>query len=86
MRNAMIYPKSYLLTHVTRTYTRNLQQKNTVRISNQNYLKVTVYITKVSLTALCLLDCHWFVDPEKFYEDCMYDMCSCELQVIFLLN
>ncbi|KAJ8974052.1 hypothetical protein NQ317_002298, partial [Molorchus minor] len=26
-------------------------------------------------------DCHWFVDPEKFYQDCLYDMCSCEFKV-----
>lgn len=23
-------------------------------------------------------DCHWFVDPESFYEDCLYDMCACK--------
>ena len=23
-------------------------------------------------------DCHWYVDPEDFYQDCLYDMCSCE--------
>ncbi|XP_071447163.1 hemocytin-like [Hetaerina americana] len=22
--------------------------------------------------------CHWFLDPEQYYQDCMYDMCSCE--------
>lgn len=22
--------------------------------------------------------CHWFVDPELYYEDCMYDMCACK--------
>lgn len=22
-------------------------------------------------------ECHWSVDPEPFYEDCMYDMCAC---------
>ncbi|XP_050302983.1 hemocytin [Anthonomus grandis grandis] len=26
-------------------------------------------------------DCHWFVDPEQAYKDCLYDMCSCELQM-----
>ncbi|XP_056642321.1 hemocytin [Diorhabda sublineata] len=26
-------------------------------------------------------DCHWFVDPEQFYRDCLYDMCSCEFPV-----
>ncbi|XP_046389468.1 hemocytin isoform X2 [Ischnura elegans] len=25
--------------------------------------------------------CHWFVDPEQYYQDCMYDMCSCEGKV-----
>uniref|UniRef100_A0AAR5QHC1 Hemocytin n=1 Tax=Dendroctonus ponderosae TaxID=77166 RepID=A0AAR5QHC1_DENPD len=25
--------------------------------------------------------CHWFVDPEQFYQNCLYDMCSCEYQV-----
>ncbi|CAG9836626.1 unnamed protein product [Diabrotica balteata] len=25
--------------------------------------------------------CHWFVDPEQFYKDCLYDMCSCESPV-----
>ncbi|KAL7040824.1 hypothetical protein ACKWTF_000531 [Chironomus riparius] len=23
-------------------------------------------------------ECHLFVDPEPFYEDCMYDMCACK--------
>ncbi|XP_025836285.1 hemocytin [Agrilus planipennis] len=23
-------------------------------------------------------DCHWYVDPEPFYQDCMYDVCACE--------
>lgn len=23
-------------------------------------------------------DCHWSVDPESYYEDCMYDMCACK--------
>ncbi|XP_053978189.1 hemocytin [Hylaeus volcanicus] len=25
--------------------------------------------------------CHWHVDPNAFYEDCMFDMCSCKVQV-----
>ncbi|XP_058797462.1 hemocytin [Phymastichus coffea] len=24
------------------------------------------------------LGCHWHVDPEPFYKDCLYDMCACE--------
>lgn len=23
-------------------------------------------------------ECHWAVDPEPFYEDCLYDMCACK--------
>lgn len=23
-------------------------------------------------------DCHLFVDPEEFYEDCLYDACACK--------
>lgn len=23
-------------------------------------------------------DCHWIVDPEQYYEDCMYDVCACK--------
>lgn len=23
-------------------------------------------------------DCHWFVDPDQFYEDCLYDVCACK--------
>lgn len=23
-------------------------------------------------------ECHWSVDPEPFYEDCMYDVCACK--------
>ncbi|XP_030375562.1 hemocytin [Scaptodrosophila lebanonensis] len=23
-------------------------------------------------------DCHWTVEPEKFYEDCLYDTCACK--------
>lgn len=26
-------------------------------------------------------DCHWHVDPEPFYKDCLYDMCACEANV-----
>ncbi|KAF7263559.1 hypothetical protein GWI33_001874, partial [Rhynchophorus ferrugineus] len=26
-------------------------------------------------------DCHWQVDPEQYYQDCLYDMCSCEYKV-----
>lgn len=26
-------------------------------------------------------DCHWQVDPEEHYQNCMYDMCACELKV-----
>lgn len=25
--------------------------------------------------------CHWIVDPEPFYQDCLYDMCSCEFKI-----
>ncbi|KAJ3643777.1 hypothetical protein Zmor_026489 [Zophobas morio] len=25
--------------------------------------------------------CHWIVDPEPYYQDCLYDMCSCEFKV-----
>lgn len=23
-------------------------------------------------------ECHWYVDPEQYYEDCLYDMCACK--------
>ncbi|XP_078043521.1 hemolectin [Augochlora pura] len=26
-------------------------------------------------------DCHWHVDPETFYKDCMFDMCSCKVNL-----
>ncbi|XP_031828807.2 hemolectin [Nomia melanderi] len=25
--------------------------------------------------------CHWHVDPETFYKDCMFDMCSCKVDL-----
>ncbi|KDR23192.1 Hemocytin, partial [Zootermopsis nevadensis] len=25
--------------------------------------------------------CHWFVDPEPYYQDCLYDLCSCQLKI-----
>ncbi|XP_076276507.1 hemolectin isoform X2 [Lasioglossum baleicum] len=25
--------------------------------------------------------CHWHVDPETFYKDCMFDMCSCKVNL-----
>ncbi|CAK9818181.1 SSPO [Anthophora quadrimaculata] len=25
--------------------------------------------------------CHWHVDPDIFYKDCLYDMCSCKVEV-----
>ncbi|KZC09215.1 Hemocytin [Dufourea novaeangliae] len=25
--------------------------------------------------------CHWHVDPESFHKDCMYDMCSCKVEL-----
>uniref|UniRef100_A0A1Y1MR36 VWFD domain-containing protein n=3 Tax=Photinus pyralis TaxID=7054 RepID=A0A1Y1MR36_PHOPY len=26
-------------------------------------------------------DCHWEVDPETFYQECLFDVCSCELKL-----
>lgn len=23
-------------------------------------------------------ECHWYVDPNEFYEDCLYDLCACK--------
>ncbi|PNF36643.1 hypothetical protein B7P43_G19101, partial [Cryptotermes secundus] len=25
--------------------------------------------------------CHWLVDPEPYYQDCLYDLCSCQTKV-----
>ncbi|KAL1513261.1 hypothetical protein ABEB36_002690 [Hypothenemus hampei] len=25
--------------------------------------------------------CHWYVDPEQYYLDCLYDICACEYQI-----
>ncbi|KOX75564.1 Hemocytin [Melipona quadrifasciata] len=30
-------------------------------------------------------DCHWHVDPDTFYKDCLYDMCSCKVELEFCL-
>lgn len=30
---------------------------------------------------LFVLECHWSVDPEPFYKDCLYDMCACETNI-----
>lgn len=32
----------------------------------------------VKLKEKIFADCHWHVDPELYYEDCMYDMCACK--------
>ncbi|KAL6266408.1 hypothetical protein P5V15_003260 [Pogonomyrmex californicus] len=26
-------------------------------------------------------DCHWYVDPTEFYQDCIYDMCACDTDI-----
>ncbi|XP_015177061.1 PREDICTED: hemocytin [Polistes dominula] len=26
-------------------------------------------------------DCHWYVEPEVFYKDCLYDMCTCTTDI-----
>ncbi|XP_066594945.1 hemocytin-like [Prorops nasuta] len=26
-------------------------------------------------------DCHWYVDPEPWHKDCIFDMCSCEADI-----
>jgi hypothetical protein len=25
--------------------------------------------------------CHWEVDPEPYYQNCLYDLCSCQVKV-----
>jgi hypothetical protein len=32
----------------------------------------------VSYCFLLFLACHWRVDVEPFYQDCLFDLCSCE--------
>lgn len=42
------------------------------------------YYFKQLIFYVLLPDCHWVVDPEQFYHDCLYDMCSCEFKVFVL--
>jgi hypothetical protein len=33
------------------------------------------------LKGLLFEACHWVVDPEPYYQDCLYDLCSCQMKV-----
>lgn len=48
-----------------------------VNIHNQPVAEKHCEIIKSSTFAAC----HWLVDPESYYQDCLYDMCSCEFKV-----
>lgn len=41
---------------------------------------MVIFIRTTILTFL-IIDCHWIVDPEPFYQDCLYDMCSCDTKL-----
>lgn len=28
-----------------------------------------------------IVGCHWYVEPEVFYKDCLYDMCACTTDI-----
>lgn len=30
------------------------------------------------ITSELFQDCHWTVEPEQYYEDCLYDVCACK--------
>ena len=36
---------------------------------------------RIKLDSFFHADCHRVVDPEQFYLDCLYDVCSCEVKL-----
>lgn len=49
-----------------------------INVENKSKAKKVCSILKSEVFA----GCHWSVDPEEFYEDCLYDMCACKGQDI----
>lgn len=39
---------------------------------------VTLTLTYITVFST---GCHWVVDPEPYYQDCLYDLCSCQMKV-----
>ncbi|KAG8236359.1 hypothetical protein J437_LFUL016579, partial [Ladona fulva] len=58
-----------------------LKQNREVSINGEDIIKVPLSYQGIKIrmvSSIFLLVCHWLVDPEPFYQDCLYDMCSCE--------
>lgn len=42
---------------------------------------IKVLLCPPVLMAVLFSGCHWHVDPEAFYKDCLFDMCSCKVDL-----
>lgn len=40
-----------------------------------------IYVCKSVVMIFLSAGCHWLVDPEPYYQDCLYDLCSCQTKV-----
>ncbi|XP_046603352.1 hemocytin isoform X1 [Neodiprion virginianus] len=49
----------------------------------QKKIQAEKYCTR--LKSQLFSDCHWHVDPEPYYKDCLYDMCACEIDISLCL-
>ncbi|XP_075237780.1 hemolectin [Lycorma delicatula] len=56
----------------------NVKQDSThpCDINIQNKALAETYCSNI--TGRLFRDCHFFVDPVQYYQDCLYDMCSCK--------
>ncbi|KAK0088266.1 hypothetical protein PV326_004912 [Microctonus aethiopoides] len=59
------------------------QFKHTCELNPERYETSKNYCSKIWSDTFS--NCHWHVDPQSFYDDCMYDMCACETNIEYCL-
>ncbi|KAK2585761.1 hypothetical protein KPH14_010370 [Odynerus spinipes] len=55
------------------------EPKHPCDLNPQKYASAEQYCSK--LYTEIFSDCHWYVEPEIFYKDCLYDMCACTTNI-----
>lgn len=53
--------------------------KDPCEVNVQNKPTAEMYCRRIK--SELFKECHFYVDPEPYYKDCMFDMCSCETKV-----
>lgn len=57
----------------------NIQKSHPCEINIQNKEMAEQHCAKIKSDIFA--NCHWYVNPDIYYADCLYDMCSCESEV-----